>query len=121
MKNETPYKIIKLNNENPTSANVLLAGILSQDEILKGNKLMTDFMRVEGIECSIYDTSWDELMKVSEKISNTHGDYLDGVNRENFYFRHMMFHEIIGKKNFLYRRCVDFIKIYNAVVSKNFS
>ena len=115
MKTET-----SLNHETPPIANVLSADVLSQDEILKGNKLMLDFMEVEGIECSLYDKSWDELMKVSEKISNTYGDYLDGINKENFNFRHMMFHKIIGKKNFLYRRCVHFIKFYNEAVSKNF-
>jgi len=118
---------ISMEHETPPIANVMLVDVLSQDEISEGNKLMLDFIGVESnksdewiIECSLYDTSWDELMKVSEKISTTSGGDLDGVNRENFNFRHRMFHEIIGKKNFLYRRCVHFIKFYNEAVSKNF-
>ncbi len=113
-------------HETPTDANNVLADVLSQEEILEGNKLMLDFMGFQSnksdkwiIECSQYDRTWDELMKVAEKISITYGEYSDGINTRTFNFKHMMFHEIIGQRNNLYRKCVRWIKHYNEAVSKN--
>jgi hypothetical protein len=113
-----------LNNENQPIENVMPSDVLSQEEILEGNKLILDFMGFETnksdkwiIECSLYDKTWDELMKVAEKISITYGEYSDGINSRTFNFKHMMFHEIIGQRNNLYRKCVRWIKHYNEAVS----
>jgi len=121
MQQETP-----LNNKTQNIENMALVDVLSENELLEGKKLILDFLGVENnesdkltIKFSLEHQSWEELMKVSEKISITHGDYFDGINSESFYFRHLMFHEIIGKKNFLFRRCVHFIKFYNKAISKN--
>jgi len=114
--------------DDKTPVNPLLEDVLSREEILEGNKLMLDFMGFESnksdkwiIECSLYDRTWDELMKVVEKISVTYGEYADGINSATFNFKHMMFHEIIGKQSFLYRKCVRWIKIYKEATSKNIS
>lgn len=113
-------------NKNQTSAmDSRLVDVLSEEDILEGNKLMLWFTGLDTgkpdkwiIECALFDRSWDELMKVSEKISKTYGDYSDGINGRTFNFKHMMFHEIIGNRNFLYRRCVEWLKHYRKVMCK---
>lgn len=109
-----------------TDENKVLAAVLSPDEILEGNKLLLGFMGFDTnksnkwiIECSLYDRSWDELMKVAEKISTTYGEYSNSINSRTFNFKHMMFYEIIGNRDYLYKRCVNWVKHYNSVVSKN--
>lgn len=104
--------------------NKLKFEILSPEEILEGNKLFLDFMGFDSnksdkwiTECSLFDKSWDELMKVAEKISKTYGEYSDGINERTFNFKHMMFYEIIGNRNYLYRRCVNWVKHYKSVRS----
>jgi hypothetical protein len=90
--------------------------ILSNDEIIEGNKMMSDFMELEHTN-HLYNESWDELMKVVEKISETRMCLsYNGINAQTFNFKHMMFHEIIGNRNYLYRRCVKWIKYYYSVI-----
>lgn len=117
-----------VNSSADIAVNPLLAVVLSSEEILEGNRLLLGFMEFDTnksdrwiIECSLYDRSWDEIMKVAEKISTTYGEYSDGINSRIFYFKHMMFHEIIGNRNYLYKRCVNWVKHYNSVVSQNHS
>jgi hypothetical protein len=106
---------------------------MGNNEIIKGNKLIAEFMGGKVAYFSItnlahyrnlphgrtivfenlkYNSSWDWLMPVVEKIVNLDTGF-SGVTSECFYLKHMMFHEIIGSISTLWNRVIAFIEWYN--------
>ena len=87
---------------------------LSVEEIQSGNVTIIQFMCNRGIQLTPdLHKSFSQLMIVAESIAGVNSSEIDGVNTSVFRFKHMMFHEVIGRRKYLYRRCVDFIKRYN--------
>lgn len=100
--------------------------VLSREEILEGNKLMLKFVGYDDnksdewiIDCGKFDSSWDDLFEVCEKVSITHGDEMYEVNGKSFNFKHLMFHQVLFNRPYVYRKCVDFIKTYNKWILEN--
>jgi len=116
---------------------------MTEKEILKGNKLIAEFMNyqqdkknlqifhLKGIEKSIggkvfYHSSWDWLMMVADKIENL--DYNIGIEKITHYCENRIKKEhyctIMGKDiyilehdknklNAIYKSIIKFIKWYN--------
>ncbi|MBP9765863.1 MAG: hypothetical protein KBD12_01345 [Candidatus Pacebacteria bacterium] len=92
---------------------------LTKNETLEGNKLFLQFCGLDYqksdewiINCAGYDRSWEELMKIPEKIVSIWDENSGDYNSLRFRFKHMVFHEFMGRKEVLYRKCVEIVKKY---------
>lgn len=91
---------------------------LSDEEKIYGNKLLLKFMDFDCdksdkwiINCSLYDRSYDELLKVAFKISKFEypPEFEGQINKEVYMYNELTLSEIANLPNF-YRKTVHIVR-----------
>lgn len=77
-------------------------------EIVNGNKTIEVFTG-ESLD---YFNDWNALMRCAEKIAGFWDNNISSINGKVFDFKHMMFHQIISEREYLWKRCVEFCREY---------